>query len=86
MKTSYFLKRLIFIPVTLLGIMTINFFFVQLAPGGPVEQMMVRLSSPLHTDATVRISGTGVTEAISHDGNESVYRGSQGLQDSLKKE
>lgn len=86
MKTSYFLKRLIFIPVTLLGIMTINFFFVQLAPGGPVEQMMVRLSSPLHTDATARISGTGVTETISHDGNGSVYRGSQGLQDSLKKE
>lgn len=87
MQALYFLKRLLLIPVTLLGIMTINFFFVQLAPGGPVEQMMVRLESPaLSGDATARFSGTGVVETVSADVTGSSYRGSQGLQESLKKE
>ena len=43
MLKSYFLKRLLLIPVTLFGIMALNFLFVQLAPGGPVEQMMMKL-------------------------------------------
>ncbi|MDU9759510.1 peptide ABC transporter permease, partial [Helicobacter pylori] len=37
---AYILKRLLLIIPTLLAIMTINFFLIQSAPGGPIEQMM----------------------------------------------
>ena len=46
-KTTYFIKRLLLIPVTLFGIMILNFMFVQLAPGGPVEQMMLKMEQLL---------------------------------------
>ncbi len=39
----YVLKRLLFVIPTLLGIITINFFVVQLAPGGPVEQYIANM-------------------------------------------
>ncbi|MDR2902301.1 MAG: microcin C ABC transporter permease YejB [Lactobacillales bacterium] len=84
MKKSYFLKRLLFIPVTLLGIMTINFLFVQMAPGGPVEQMMSKIERG-SVEATANIGGTGaMLEGQTPSGNK--YRGAQGLQESLKKE
>lgn len=40
---QYILKRLLLMIPTLLGIMTLNFFIIQVAPGGPVEQMIARL-------------------------------------------
>lgn len=40
---SYIIRRLLLIIPTLLGIMTINFFVIQLAPGGPVDQMIAKL-------------------------------------------
>lgn len=40
---QYLCKRLIFALPTLLGILAINFFVVQLAPGGPVEEMIARI-------------------------------------------
>ncbi len=36
----YILKRLLLIIPTLLGIVALNFFIIQLAPGGPVEQLI----------------------------------------------
>jgi microcin C transport system permease protein len=41
--TGYILRRLLLIPPTLLGILLLNFAIVQVAPGGPVEQMIARL-------------------------------------------
>lgn len=41
---------------TLLGVMTLNFFIIQLSPGGPVEQMIAKAQG-MNTDATVRFSG-----------------------------
>jgi microcin C transport system permease protein len=41
---SYILKRLSLIIPTLLGIITLNFFLMQLAPGGPLETMLARRS------------------------------------------
>ena len=40
---AYLLRRLILIIPTLLGIMALNFFIIQVAPGGPVEQLLARL-------------------------------------------
>lgn len=42
--TRYILKRLLLIVPTLFGIITLNFFIVQLAPGGPVDQMIAQMS------------------------------------------
>ncbi len=39
----YLAKRLVFAVPTLIGILTVNFFIVQLAPGGPVESMIARI-------------------------------------------
>jgi len=39
---DYFLRRLILIPPTLLGITLIVFFVTRLAPGGPLEQAIMR--------------------------------------------
>ncbi len=41
---SYILKRLLLIVPTLLGIVTLNFFLVQAAPGGPVEAMIAKIT------------------------------------------
>src|SRR5260221_1448118 len=40
---------------TLLGIMVINFFVIQAAPGGPVEQMLSQLKG--RGDVTARFTG-----------------------------
>ena len=53
----YFLRRLFLIPLTLLGIMAVNFLFVQLAPGGPVEHMIAKLQDG---GAASRIGGFSV--------------------------
>ena len=55
---AYIVRRLLLIVPTLLGIMVINFAIVQLAPGGPIEQIIAEISG---TDAgtTGRISGGG---------------------------
>ena len=39
----YIGKRLAFIIPTLLGILIVNFFIIQTAPGGPVDQMVAKL-------------------------------------------
>ena len=84
MKKSYFLKRLLFIPITLLGIMLVNFLFVQMAPGGPVEQMMQKIESGAGVNTLGHFAGAGGGEVAG--GGESRYRGAQGLQEELKKE
>ena len=70
---------------TLLGIMVINFGIVQLAPGGPIEQIIAEISG---TDAgtTGRISGGGseiagggTSAGASASTADTGYRGAQGL-------
>ncbi|MGE3770130.1 MAG: microcin C ABC transporter permease YejB [Bdellovibrionales bacterium] len=84
---AYIIRRLLLIIPTLLGIMLLNFLLVQLAPGGPVEQMIAKLQG-LDTAATARIGGGGneaagaatnmemTTEAAA---TASRYKGAQGL-------
>jgi microcin C transport system permease protein len=42
---QYLGKRFLFAIPTLIGILTINFFIVQIAPGGPVEAMIARIQN-----------------------------------------
>ncbi len=74
--TAYILRRLLLILPTLLGIMLLNFFIIQAAPGGPVEQMIARLQ---HQDisAVSRLSGENQAETIQN--KDQTYRGAQGL-------
>ena len=57
----YIVTRLLLIPVTLIGIVTLNFFIVQLAPGGPVDLMIARLSGQ---DAAVASRVPGSLDAV----------------------
>ena len=40
---TYFLRRLLLIIPTLWAIITLNFFIVQIAPGGPVDQALANI-------------------------------------------
>ena len=55
---AYVLRRLMLMLPTLLGILTINFFIVQAAPGGPVDLAIARLQGR-DADPTARFTGGG---------------------------
>jgi microcin C transport system permease protein len=85
---AYVIRRLLLIPITMIGIMVINFAIVQLAPGGPVEQVLSRLQGTA-VDATARISGAGQDETRNKPadtGGGGKYRGAQGLDPAFIKE
>ena len=79
---GYILKRLLLIIPTLLGIIFLNFVIVQIAPGGPVEQMIAELQGTA-VDATARLSGFSEPTRSSQD---SLYTGAQGLDPNLVRE
>src|SRR5450830_1567372 len=85
--SAYILLRLLFIVPTMFGIMLVAFAVVQFAPGGPVEQVIAKLSGS-DTGASSRISGLpggdfgsrGLVQGGSQvDAVNSKYRGAQGL-------
>lgn len=79
----YVFKRLFLIIPTLLGIMILNFAIVQVAPGGPVEQMVAQLTGDAsHGGAMSRLSGGAGEIAHTHASNSS-YKGREGLDPEL---
>jgi microcin C transport system permease protein len=85
---AYLLKRLLLILPTMLGIMLISFVIVQFAPGGPVEQVIAKLSGS-DTSISERMGGgsdtlgTGSQSQLGQGAAETVtskYRGAQGLE------
>ena len=86
--TAYIIRRLLLVIPTLIGIMTVNFIIIQIAPGGPVEQMIAKLQGEA-VSATERLSGggedvKGQKKAVSD--KSSKYRGAQGLAPELVEE
>jgi microcin C transport system permease protein len=81
---AYVVRRLLLIPLTLFGILVANFLFAQLAPGGPVEQMIAKIQGQA-VSATARISGTGGAEVAGSapTGQGTTYRGARGLDPKL---
>ena len=84
--TAYIIRRLLFMVPTMFGIMLVAFVVVQFAPGGPVEQVIAKLTGS-DTGATSRISGSAggdfanrgtMTSGAQAEVN-SKYRGAQGL-------
>lgn len=73
----YILRRLMLIIPTLLGILIINFFIIQSAPGGPVEQMIASIQGEQAGDTTRTSGSSGAFESTQQ--NDFSYRGAQGL-------
>jgi len=85
--SAYILRRLLLIIPTLLGILLLNFLLVQLAPGGPVEQMIAKLQGN-DAGAGSRVGGGGAEVAGAQSAlnaasttvsTSSHYKGAQGL-------
>ena len=84
---AYIVRRLALVVPTLFGIILINFIVVQLAPGGPVEQMIGQLTGE-GSDISERITRGGAGETLGEARTGSLasgisqtgkYRGAQGL-------
>jgi microcin C transport system permease protein len=88
---AYIIRRLLLMIPTLFAIMLINFLIIQTAPGGPVEQMIARITG----------EGSAITERVTRGGGGEVaatarqpaepgtsgkYRGAQGLDPEFIKE
>ena len=87
---AYILRRLLLMIPTLFGILLISFVIIQFVPGGPVERMIAELQGN-SLDATARISGgasgdMAASAATASTGDQSAYRGSQGLDPEFIKE
>ena len=84
---SYILRRLLLVIPTLLGILLINFVIVQAAPGGPVEQAIAKAKGLDTRGNPVSGSASGdMTSGGNSQGNDSPYRGAQGLDPELIKD
>lgn len=87
---SYILKRLLLMFPTLLGVLLISFIIIQFVPGGPVERMIAIMQGH-DSSATSRFSGgggndSGAASMNSSVGQNSQYRGAQGLDPEFIKE
>ncbi|EPJ44433.1 MAG: putative peptide ABC transporter, permease protein [Osedax symbiont Rs1] len=85
--SAYVIRRLLLIIPTLLAIITINFFLVQMAPGGPVDQMIPKQMG-LNASMLDRITGNSEpTDSQTDTGlaksspTQQDYRASVGLTD-----
>src|SRR5579872_1694453 len=75
---AYILRRLMLMVPTLIGIMVINFFVIQAAPGGPVEQAIAKLQG--RGDVTSRFTGGGeATAGAQQSSHQDLSRGARGL-------
>ena len=79
---NYIIKRLLLIPLTLLGILTINFVIIQMAPGGPVEYMLAKYRG-MNVSATGNLSAAAQMDVSK---SSSQYQGAQGVPEDLVKE
>lgn len=77
---NYIFKRILLIPLTLFGILLINFAIVQFAPGGPVEHTLAKFQG-MNVNAAGKLGSAGAELA-----KASKYQGAQGVPEDLVKE
>src|ERR1700712_2170207 len=89
---AYIVRRILLMIPTLFGIMAISFLITQFAPGGPVEELISRMSAN-HVSATANVTNSGSELVVpgnapkgmitkggnSGTSSDSGYRGSSGL-------
>ena len=84
---NYILKRLLLIPFTLWGIITVNFAIIQLAPGGPVDYVLAQYRG-MNTDAKSQLTSSveaNQSNAQNTSASNSKYVGAQGVPEDLIK-
>ncbi|KUI97962.1 microcin C ABC transporter permease YejB [Vibrio sp. MEBiC08052] len=76
---AYIFRRLLLVIPTLWAIITINFFIIQIAPGGPIEQAIAQMQG-LGSGVMERLGGGGHDVSLSDEkAGHSGYKGSRGL-------
>ncbi|EPT7054172.1 microcin C ABC transporter permease YejB [Cronobacter sakazakii] len=79
---AYLLRRLLLLIPTLWAIITLNFFIVQIAPGGPVDQALAAIQFG-SASGIPGVQNGGMQSSRPQNGvmnvNESHYRGARGL-------
>ena len=78
---AYILRRLLLIIPTLWAIITINFFIVQIAPGGPVDQAIANIEFG-QTTGLPGAAGENASHSrssLNASPGDGQYRGSRGL-------
>lgn len=79
----YIIRRLLLLFPTLIGIITLNFLIVQLAPGGPVDQMIAQLTGEAGGGAASRVAGAQSSPRFAETGTQ--YTAAAGLDPELIK-
>lgn len=82
---KYLFRRMLLLVPTLIGIITLNFFIVQMAPGGPVDQMIAAITGQDTGGATSRVAGaqSGSRQTETSNSAQSQFAGAQGLDPEL---
>ena len=80
---KYVSRRLLLLFPTLIGIITVNFFIVQLAPGGPVDQMIAQLTGQDQGGAASRVAGAQGAPQTTGQSLQTQLAGAQGLDPEL---
>ncbi len=86
--SAYIFRRILWLIPTFLGIIALNFFIIQSAPGGPVEQYLLKLEGK-DSSHMQRLGGQGADvsqntgQSTLGDGKDSFYKGARGLQPEL---
>lgn len=86
---NYIIRRILLIFPTLFGIMIINFFIIQSAPGGPVERMIAQLRGTGINPTQMVTKGGGEGGSTQAKGGSKLYtkyKGAEGLDPELIKE
>lgn len=73
---NYVIKRLMLIPLTILGILALNFLIIQMAPGGPVEHMLAKYQG-VNVDAKSNFSSSAQMNMTTS--MDSKYKGASGV-------
>jgi len=81
---AYIFRRLLLIIPTLLGIMVLNFALIQMAPGGPIDQVLANLENL--GDGFDLLGGSNTDAGISAGDSETGYKGRIGLPEDFIKD
>lgn len=81
---AYIARRLLLLVPTFLGIIVLNFFVIQSAPGGPVEQYLLKLEGQdaafmERVGGEVADAGTAVSGLDNPGDSDGIYKGHRGL-------
>lgn len=82
---AYIFRRVLLMIPTLWAVITLNFFIIQIAPGGPVEQQIAVMQG-IDNSMLDRVSGNNQSDLQGTDTTESKYLGARGLDPSIIKE